>query len=340
MNNILFEENKNSNNKMFEKNVIINDSDDLSISSKEFNEIYCKSGNNFQSFFESSYSNSTVLKKKKKREEDKKLKLKKNAESAKKSREKKNLIFENLIKENLLLKNKINELKFKIHFCLCENCKKIFEIDNKAKFFVSEKVNSNKIIKKTNDNKRSIFFTTTIFIFICLFFIFNSFENNNYIQNKLRNLSHSMNTKFSIEIEEIIKNKLSIKDIYLSCSEYFSIINSNKYFLNGKRKISFNNNKYKMKVIDEKFFYSNNFTQENCIDYVIQVSNFNYSYSFDEKKHLQLFIVPSKKIKNIKDLKNQNNLENNDIKNLEFYVLDCLVTGFRKNYAKNIFNYN
>jgi hypothetical protein len=31
--------------------------------------------------------------------------------------------------------------------------------------------------------------------------------------------------------------------------------------------------------------------------------------------------------------KNQNNLENNDIKNLEFYVLDCLVTGFRKNYA-------
>ena len=330
MNNILFEENNNSNNKIFEKN----DSDDLSISSNEFNEIYCKSKNNFQSFFESSYSNSTVLKKKKKREEDKKLRKKKNAENTKKSREKKNLLFENLIKENLLLKNKINELKFKIHFCLCENCKKIFEIDKKAKLFVSEKVNSNKIIKKANDNKKSIFFTTTIFIFICLFFIFNSFENNNYIQNKIRNLSHSMNTKFSIEIEEIIKNKLLIKDIYLSCSEYFSIINSDKYFLNEKRKISFSN-KFNMKVIDENFFYSNNFTQENCIDYVIQVSNFNYSYSFDEKKHLQLVIVPSKKIKNRKDLINPNNLENNDdIKNLEFYVLDCLVTGFRKNYAK------
>ena len=88
MNNILFEENNNSNDKMFEKN-LINDSDDLSISSKEFNEIYCKSGNNFQSFFESSYSNSTVLKKKKKREEDKKLKLKKMQKVRKKVEKKK-----------------------------------------------------------------------------------------------------------------------------------------------------------------------------------------------------------------------------------------------------------
>ena len=339
MNNILFEENNKSNNKMFENN-LLNESDDLSISSNEFNEIYCKKNNNPQSFFESSYSTSTVLNKKKKREEDKKIKLKKNAESAKKSREKKKLIFESLIKENLLLKNKISELKLKIHYCLCENCKKNFGIDKKVKLFVSEKVNSNTIINKINDNKKSIFFTTTIFIFICLFFIFNSFENN-FIQNNLRNLSHSMNSKFSIEIEEIIKNKLLIKEIYLSCTEYYSIINSNKYFLNEKRKILFNN-KYNMKVIDENFFYSNNFTSENCLDYVIQINNFNYSLSVDEKKHLQLIIVPSKKINNMKDFKNQNNLENNDNKNLEFYVLDCLVTGFRKNYAipENIFNYN
>ena len=45
MNNFFIEENNNSNNKLFEKN-ILNESDKLSISSNEFNDIYCKNNNN------------------------------------------------------------------------------------------------------------------------------------------------------------------------------------------------------------------------------------------------------------------------------------------------------
>ena len=341
MKNFFIEEDNmnNNNNKLFEGN-LLNDSDNLSISSNEFNEIFLKKNN--QTNFESSYSNSIILiNKKKKREEDKKLRLKKNAESAKKSRLKKKLEFENLIKENLLLKNKISELKLKINYCLCENCKKIFELDKKAKLFISENVSSNKIINNNNNinnniNNKSIFFTTTIFIFICLFFIFKS-NDNIFVQNNLRNLSNSMKSKFSLKIEEIIKNKLSIKDIYLTCSDYFSIINSHNYFLNNERQISFENIQ-NLKIIDENSLYSENITYENCLDYFIRINNFNYNLSIDRKKHLQLTIIPSKKINNFTEFKNQNNLENNGyLNNYQYYILDCLVTGFTKHnaYEKN-----
>ena len=324
------EDNNNNNNKLFELD-LLNDSDNLSISLNEFNEIFLKKNN--QTNFESSYSNSIeLINKKKKREEDKKLRLKKNAESAKKSRLKKKLEFENLIKENLLLKNKISELKLKIKYCLCEKCKNNFGFDKKTKLFISENVNSN---KKINNNK-SIFFTTTILIFICLLFIFKS-NDNIFEQNNLRNLSNSMKSKFSLKIEEIIKNKLSIKDIYLTCSDYFTIINSHDYFLNNDRKILFESIQ-NMKIIDENSFYSENLTYENCLDYIIRINNFNYNLSIDKKKHLQLTIVPSKKINNFTEFKNQNNLENNGyLNNYQYYILDCLVTGFTKHnaYKKN-----
>ena len=324
----------NNNNNLFEPN-LLNDSDNLSISLNEFNEIFLKKNN--QTNFESSYSNSIeLINKKKKREEDKKLRLKKNAESAKKSRLKKKLEFENLIKENLLLKNKISELKLKIKYCLCEKCKKNFGFDKKTKLFISENVNSNKKINNNNKNNKSIFFTTAILIFICLLFIFKSNENI-FEQNNLRNLSNSMKSKFSLKIEEIIKNKLSIKDIYLTCSDYFTIINSHDYFLNNDRKILFESIQ-NMKIIDENSFYSENLTYENCLDYIIRINNFNYNLSIDKKKHLQLTIVPSKKINNFTEFKNQNNLENNGyLNNYQYYILDCLVTGFTKHnaYKKN-----
>ena len=52
------------------------------------------------------------------------LQKKRKAESAKRARQRRKLIFNTLIKENKKLKEDIENIKKKLHLCLCQECKK------------------------------------------------------------------------------------------------------------------------------------------------------------------------------------------------------------------------
>lgn len=245
--------------------------------------------------------------------------LKKNAECARKSRERKKILMNNLIEENMRLKLENKELKKIINSRFCSKCGK--EILNESNKYMID--NSN-----LNQNKKKIFVLSTFLILTILLLIFHI----NPITSKLRNLNlvseEIPNFKYSnLEIENF-----TLTSIHISYGDYYSLVKRNKFLQSKYTYI----NKGKIRLIKERDL-TNDIEPENCENCIIKLEQNNITFKKSKFKGIHFKIIMIPKIINI----NGTDIKINSGKNgepISIYEIDCNVFGFSQHmlYKKEI----
>ena len=187
-----------------------------------------------------------IYKSNKKKDEEKQLLIRKrNAESAKKGRIRKKIVFENLIKENKLLKEKITILENELKKNICNECKKKINQNNTFQIVSNQ---------TKNFPKKTIFFFTTISIIFLIFTI--KFKTNFKIRELfLRELNYlTSENYYSSTLDYILNSTIKLKNLYIRYGDYYSIIYK-KTFLNDKY-LNF------VKLEKTRFFHEDNLTEE------------------------------------------------------------------------------
>ena len=257
-------------------------------------------------------------------EDIKKEKLKKNAESARKTRQRKKLEIEYLINENKKLKNIIFELENQ-RTLLCEQCKKKLNIENNKKilFQVSSQKNQN-----FNTFQNRNIFTIISIIITCIFLIFNVSNISKIKKPKYtRNLSlfETKNNIFEMSNNEIKHINLTYNKFYITLGDYYSII-TKKNFLFDKTAVKFLLKNEGIRYLSEDDFFNNNIT--NCINCIVELGKNNIQYDPIKINRFKLFFYP----KDVIHYNGNQNFENNkDEKGNIFqtyFEIDCLAFGY------------
>ena len=253
---------------------------------------------------------------------------KRNRESAQRSRDKKKLVFQQIIEENKKLKDELYIINTKINL-LCSGCKSIFDLkteETKDKnicincYSINDNNNNKENNNNDNDNsdindnllnipstntsfinlkiqKLFNFILIGLFTLLCFFGIFSSLPsninyNNNQIEQKLRN---------NLEKEQNINN--TINDI--------NIVN--------------NYNNHNISRINDYFFKRNNYIESNINNNIINKINFNnnnvHKNEICEKDYFTSFQCHKKSFHDFynrdieQNIYNENNINNEDNKN-------------------------
>jgi len=248
------------------------------------------------------------------------LKKKRNAESAKRARQRRKFKYNNLIEENKKLKNDIENIMKKLHLCLCKECKKKINFP----------INTFKISQNTF-KKKVIFTITSMVTLIYLIVNFSNLTNLTYsiIKNSQIEFRKLLNyPSFSYSEKELKNINLTTDGIYLKLGDYYSIINKKKYFLNTDENI-YNFFNKGIKFINENELDINN-TIHNCKNCLIQLEK--NQLDFDEKNRLifSIFIKPNKIIRKKLEI----NFENNE-NNVTFFEIHCLGLGYSTHNLSN-----
>lgn len=241
----------------------------------------------------------------------KQLKLKRNRESAREGRKRKNLFIQNLIYENNFLRNKYNNLLNIIH--KCPNCNENFRCnytnDNHKK--IGQKDNNLDLDERPKiTKKKKLLFTTAIAI-ISIINIFNIPLNvmnyyksiYNYKVENLRNLNNNCNHQVDYKKEtHLLLNKLSSNNgdneaLYMHLAEFYSLTkrekinNYNKF--DDKKEINKN-----IKIFHENQINIDQYNQNNatdCVKCVVELDKKSIKVGGDEftfylaNRHLSKF---------------------------------------------------
>ncbi len=241
------------------------------------------------------------------------LQKKRKAESAKRARQRRKLIFNTLIKENKKLKEDIENIKKKLHLCLCQECKKKMNFPT----------NTFKISQNTF-KKKCLFTITSIITLFYIIFSFLNFTNLTfsiikYSKNKFRKLLNYPSFSFS---EKDFKNiNLTSDGMYITLGDYYSIINKKKNFLDNEDNIYYFFNKG-IKLINENELDINQ-TIDNCKNCLIQLEKNQLNFDENNRLIFSLFIKPNKLIRQKLEI----NYENNE-NNITIFKIQCLGLGY------------
>ena len=269
-------------------------------------------GQNFEidiseDFKENSNKNKTINK------ENILLKKKRNAESAKRARQRKKINFNNIIEENKKLKEEIENIMKKLHLCLCQECKKKINFPINT-FNISQ-----------NTFKKKVFFTiTSILTLIYLIFNFSNLTNFTYskIKNNLNEYRKLLNdTSFSFSEKELKKINLTSDGMYIRLGDYYSILNKKRSFLNNEEKFYYFHNKG-IKIINENELDINQ-TIENCKNCLIQLEKNQLEFAENNRLIFSLFIKPNKVIREKLEI----NFEKNE-NDITVFEIQCLGLGY------------
>ena len=254
----------------------------------------------------------------------KKNKLKKNAESAKRARQRKKELLNHLIKENINLKSEIKELKNILENKICDECKnKVFQSKIEIK-------NNNKLL-----NSKKIFFISTISLSVILLIFFNfTIPINQKKTNLIRNLNfislESSNYKYTnLEIQN-----LTLASLYVLLGDYYSLIKRNDNFLYNENNIIYSfQNKGKVRILKENEI-TEDLNIENCKYCVVELNQNDVVVQKTKSGSFffKIFLTP-KKI-NI----DGNDFDINSGKDglpTTSYEIDCNSFGFSKNLIYN-----
>jgi len=237
-------------------------------------------------------------------------KLKRNAESARKSRARKKELMNNLIQENLKLKLEINELKKIINNKICNNCKK--QILHEA--MINENTNTIKSIK----NRLILFSTFSISIILLIYFNYISIDSKNILRNLNLVYEKSDEPKYiNLEIEN-----LTLASMHILFGDYYSLIRRKNFLYNENNILYSFKNIGKVRVIKEREI-TESMEPNNCENCVVELEQNDVIIKKNELGSLQFKIIITPKIMN-KDEKGWPILS---------YEIDCNGTGFSKNYV-------
>ena len=315
----MFDENNETNNYLFkeisfeqkdsiydEKNFFI---DKIFTQSNEKEDIFdLKNENNFD--WENSEETNKNLNKKRnilKRDE----KLKKNAESQRKTRERKKELMNKLIEENMKLKSEIHELKKIIVSQICHKCKKEIETKN-------IKTNNN----LTNNKRKLLLFSTFSITIIFVLLSFNPIEKI----KQIRNLNESYEDIFNVKYENLEIRNLTLASIYILFGDYYSLVKRKNFLYNENNIYSFKN-KGKVRIVKERDL-SINLNEKDYEDCIVELEQNNVVLK-KSSKGFQFKLILSPKRINI----NGNELEiNSFVKGLpvSIYEIDSYAFGFSK----------
>ena len=256
----------------------------------------------------------------------KKEKLKKNAESARRTRQRKKLAMENLINENRKLKNIICQLKSE-RLLICKQCKKKLNIENyKTIFNVSQK-NSN-----INTNKKRFLFTIISVIVFCIFLSFNKINISNIEKQILkRNLSlfdKKINT-FQMSNNEIKDINLTYNKWYITLGDYYSIITKNKKFFVDYEKISYSIKNEGIRYLKENDIFNKNLT--NCLNCMVELNRNKIEHNLKRINRFRLYFYPKEVITSYGFQHFQNNKDEKGNIFQTFFEIDCIAFGFSEN---------
>ena len=234
-------------------------------------------------------------------------KLKRNAESARKSRARKKELMSNLIQENIKLKLEIKELRKFIENKICDECKK--QIFGKIQ---EKKIESNN--KKPNNKKKLFLFSTfTISLIILMFFSFIPTHKSNILRNLMYISEYSSEPKYT-NLE--IKN-LTLASFHVLFGDYYSLVKRTNFLYNENNIIYSFKNQGKVRVLKEDEI-SEDLEPKDCKDCIVQLNQEDVYIKKTNSGKIQFKIIITPKI---------NNQINNTILS---YEIDC--TGFSRNY--------
>ena len=237
-------------------------------------------------------------------------KLKRNAESARKSRARKKELMNNLIQENLKLKLEINELKKIINNKICNNCKK--QILHEA--MINENTNNIKSIK----NRLILFSTFSISIILLICFNYISIDSKKILRNLNLVNENSGEPKYTnLEIQN-----LTLASIHILFGDYYSLIKRKTFLYNENNILYSFKNIGKVRVIKEKEV-TENMEPKDCENCVVELEQNDVIVKKNELGNIQFKIIITPKIMN-KDEKGSPILS---------YEIDCNGFGFSKNYV-------
>lgn len=271
-----------------------NSSNDILIYPKDFSFKLEKRNNPFQ--INSSQNKISLTEKIKEIKREKR--LKKNAECARNSRARKKQLMNNLIEENKKLKLELERLKNIIDNKICSNCKKeIAKVEN--------------ILDNRNPNQKKFLFSTfSISIFLLIIFFFNSSDKTNHLRS------------LNVKIDDISKLKnLSFTSLNILFSDYYSLINKINIF-NENKTLS------NIRIIKEKNL-KNDSKLENCEDCMIELEQ-KEIIAKNSKSGIKfkIFLVPKFVKFDKKNLK-ENSDKNGNL--VYTYTIDCIGLRFSKN---------
>ena len=257
-------------------------------------------------------------------------KLKKNAESAKRARQRKKELMNNLIQENVKLKSEIKELKKILENKICDKCKnKIFHSNN----IINNTQNNNNNNNNNSLNKKKIF----IFSTISLSFILLIFINVNIINQKtnlLRNLNIISNELSNSKYTNLEIQNLTLTSVHVLFGDYYSLIKRKYNFLYNENNIIYSfQNKGKVRILKENEI-NEDLNIENCKDCIVELNQDNVILKKSENGIQYFKIVFTPKKINI----DGNDFDINSGKNglpVFSYEIDCRSFGFSKNLIYN-----
>ena len=322
----MFDENNETNNYLFkeisfeqkdsiydEKNFFI---DKIFTQSNEKEDIFdLKNENNFD--WENSEETNKNLNKKRnisKREE----KLKKNAESQRKTRERKKELMNKLIEENMKLKSEIHELKKIIVSQICHKCKK--EILEKKEIETKNIKTNNNL---TNNKRKLLLFSTFSITIIFVLLSFNPIEKI----KQLRNLNESYEDIFNVKYENLEIRNFTLALIYILFGDYYSLVKRKNFLYNENNIIYSFKNKGKVRIVKERDL-SINLDEKDCEDCIVELEQNNVVLK-KSSKGFQFKLILSPKRINI----NGNEFEINSFVQglpVSIYEIDSYAFGFSK----------
>ncbi len=254
----------------------------------------------------------------------KKNKLKKNAESAKRARQRKKELLNHLIKENVKLKSEIKELKNILENKICDECK------NKVLQSKIEIKNNNKLL---NSKKKFFISTISISVILLIFFNFN-IPINQKKSNLIRNLNFISLESSNYKISNLEIQNLTLTSVYVELGDYYSLIKRNDNFLYNKNKIFYSfQNIGKVRIVQENEI-TEDLNIENCKDCIVELNQDDVVVQKTKSGSFffKIFLTP-KKI-NI----DGNDFDINSGKDglpTSSYEIDCNSFGFSKNLIYN-----
>ena len=256
-------------------------------------------------------------------------KLKKNAESAKRARQRKKELMNNLIQENIKLKSEIKELKKILENKICDKCKsKVFhskiEINN----------NNNNIFNK----KKIFFFSTMTLSFILLIFFILNISINQKTSNSIRNLNFISNELSNYKYADLEIQNLTLASMHILFGDYYSLIKNNYKFLYNENNIIYSfQNKGKVRILKENEI-TEDLNIENCKDCIVELNQDDVVVKKSKSGIFSFKIILTPKKINI----DGNDFDINSGKNglpIISYEIDCSSFGFSKNLIYN-YDYN
>ena len=288
------------NNQYNKKNILDNDSiDDCSLNKKTKNPI---------SFENTNYSQLNIsLNEKNENELKKKNKLKRNAESARKSRLRKKELMSNLIQENVKLKLEIKELRKIIENKICEKCRK--------KIYGEKQENKIELKTNNNNNKKKLFlFSTFLSLMILIMYSFPIKNKSNILRNLMDKSQYSSEPKYiNLEIQN-----LTLASMHILFGDYYSLVKRKNFLYNENNIIYSFKNQGKVRVLKEDEI-TENLEPKDCEDCIVELNQEDVIIKKNETGKIQFKIIITPKI------------NNNIDKSIISYEIDC--TGFSRNYV-------